>query len=283
MNNFNKKDVGGIFMSIDTNGFLSPDLENYKCRIRENYSHLVDLFNDFNNFAQRMVFNINVHNKNPEEIFIACLYIRSLSSYQSFFLLIERGIVNEAKIILRTLIEILFQLVAINKNKNFVKEYALQDSRHKKKLVHKIIELNKISKEKFLDKDLNSLLETIQVDIDENEIKELKTYDYAKKAGLLDFYYTAYTLLSNTVHASSRDIETHLVFDDQKNIISFDWGPSGKGIEMLLITSIETFYIILTNVLEKFKVEKDLTFKNLEKKYNNCKKLYADKSKPISS
>jgi hypothetical protein len=105
----------------------------------------------------------------------------------------------------------------------------------------------------------------------------LKTYDYAKKANLLDFYNTAYALLSSTVHASSRDIETHLIFNHEKVVSSFNWGPSDKGIEMLLMSGIETLYIILNNVIEKFNVKINSTFINLEKRYEEQKNIYKNK------
>ena len=261
-------------MSIDKKGFLSNDLENWRKRNNKNFEVYFKLFSDFNDFAQKLAFQLKIHNDNSDELFITCLFIRCLSTYQAIFILLETGMINEAKVLLRTLIEILFQIVAICKNKNFSKEYILQDSINRKKLVRKTMKWQEEVKKSKVELDLNKLLQEVELDIKTKSIKEFKTIDYAKKANLLDYYYTAYALLSSTVHANSRDIESHLLFDTEGIVTSFNWGPTDNGMELLLFTGIETIYIILLNVIEKFNVEKTMEYNNLEKRYKEQKTIY---------
>ncbi len=261
-------------MSLDKKGFLSTELENWKKQDNKNFDVYFKLFSDFNEFAQTLAFQLKIHDDNSDELFITCLYIRCLSTYQAIFILLENGMLNEAKVLLRTLIEILFQIVAICKNKDFSKEYIYQDSINRKILVKKTLKYNEEAKKNKVELDLNELLQKVELDIKNNSIKEFKTIDYAKKANLLDFYYTAYALLSSTVHANSRDIESHLLFDKQGIVTSFNWGPADKGIELLLFTGIETIYIILSNLIEKFNLKKNTGYQNLEQRYIDQKAIY---------
>lgn len=261
-------------MSIDKQGFLSEDINKWSQKIRSKYSQYFSLYYDFNNYAQDLAFKLTAHNNNLDELLIACLYIRTLSSYQSLFILLEKGIIHEAKIILRSLIEVLFQLVAINKNNNLSINYVFQDSLNRKKLTKKVKNYKSDIIKEYVSLDLDKLQKQIDDEISKKNIKKLTTYDFAVKADLLDFYNTAYVLLSSTVHASSRDIENHLIINKDKIIESFNWGPSDKDIDMLLISGIETLYIILLNVIKRFQIEKSSIFINLEKRYTEQKDIY---------
>ena len=58
------------------------------------------------------------------EILLAALYLRTLHTFQATVLLAERGLLTQGRMLVRSMLDAIFPLVAIAKDGNFAKEYA---------------------------------------------------------------------------------------------------------------------------------------------------------------
>ena len=256
-------------MSIDKNGFLDDDINTWIEKHRIENKSLFDLCIEINQIAQTQLYKLDVHSKEVQEILLCLLFIKSLSSFQGSILLIERGMLTEARVILRTLLEILYRIGAISKNKEIAVAYVQADERNRRKFLNKFKLLSDSVKEAHGNPELDDLLNTLNQNIDEKDIKELQTQWFAHKAGLDDNYNTAYSLFSSSVHANVRDLEELVIADDEGNIKEILSGPDVTGIPVLLLTGCEALILITHDISKYFQLglEKQLEalHKRLEK------------------
>ena len=103
-------------MSVEKQGYLSKELDMISKKIKNKFSPYFTLFEKLNEFAQDTVFLLKVNNQNLQQITLSAIYLRILSAYQSIYLLCEKGLNTEAKIILRALFENVFRFAAIVKH-----------------------------------------------------------------------------------------------------------------------------------------------------------------------
>lgn len=242
-------------MGIDSNGFLDEEVAVWITKHRKENQALFDLCGRLNQYAQQTLYRLSVHPNNIREILVSSLFVRALSTYQASVLTCERGMVAETQVLLRTLLEILFRLVAIAKSHNIAKAFVLEDERHRRKFIGKFQKLGSDIQEAHGNPYLTDLLNTINQRIADQDIKELTTEWFAQKAGLDDFYNSAYAIFSGSVHVNVRDLEDILVTDSEGNITSLRYGPDVHGLAPLLVTAAECLIFIVIAVGDLFSIE----------------------------
>ena len=77
---------------IDSEGFLSKDLDKYENQITEKYFEIISFYKEVNVYGQSLAFRLDVKNDKIEHLCLAALYLRILSNYQSIYLLNIKGI-----------------------------------------------------------------------------------------------------------------------------------------------------------------------------------------------
>lgn len=103
--------------SIEKEGYLSKQITQWIEKHRKENSEWFELCEEINRFSHSTMFTMTIHNKYLPELIVASLYIRAMSNLQGIILLAERGMINEAKSLLRCLLECEFAVVAIDKDK----------------------------------------------------------------------------------------------------------------------------------------------------------------------
>jgi len=249
--------------SIDEDGFLSEDISNWIKKYRNEYKDIFNLALDVNRFAQSLMFKINAHNDNAQELLLALFYIRALSTYQSIIILSERGLIPESKVLCRNLIENMFSFVACAKHKEIARMYILNDAKESLKSLNKLKSSEKLMSFWASRINISEREDELISLINKRDIKHLSTEELSKKAELHDHYLTVYHVLSQTVHVKIRDIEHHLDFPNTK----FIWGPNTEGIDFVLLTTIGEFIIIVKTLIDYFSIDETETLSNFENKY----------------
>lgn len=187
---------------------------------------------------------------------MALLFIRALGAHQTSILLVERGLVAEARIILRTHLEVLFKLRAISNDREIAKAYVYEDEIFRKKFLNKFKLLSDDVKQAQGSPQLDDLLKAIKENIDTKEIVERQTQWYAQKAGLSDYYNTAYSLFSGSVHANVRELQELIKVDEQGKIQEILYGPdTATALDKLLLTGGETQCLVLEDVSRTFSLK----------------------------
>lgn len=101
------------------NGLLDKNIEIIVDNIRDKYSKQYNLVFSINDLFLKII-DENIFNtfSSDREIYIYTTLFEIHSSFQSIILLLERGLLNNAEIILRSIYEKKFKLFAIIKDKN---------------------------------------------------------------------------------------------------------------------------------------------------------------------
>ena len=110
-------------MSLDEQGFLSPDIETYREKIRSKNHLYFKLIEDLNNFCQQTKYHLNIHNRDGQEIFSGCLLVKLLNDVQAAVILFEKCLVSQGCSMLRVALESLIVLGKLCESYEFVHAY----------------------------------------------------------------------------------------------------------------------------------------------------------------
>ena len=207
---------------------------------------------EINEAANSLTSQSSIGSSDLQQLLIASLFLRSLTTYQSTILVIERGLPAEGKILARSLLEILFRISAISKDIKYAEIYVNEDQILRRKLINKSKLLSEPLRSKFEIDKITKLKVEISDDINARMIEEKNSQWYAEQSGLSDFYHSAYSIFSISVHASARDLESHLILDKEKKIIGFEIGPNKTEIDLILITIAEAMIMIISSAKSIF-------------------------------
>ncbi len=243
---------------MENAGFLSKDVEKYKENHRKKNKRIFQLCETLNRFSHSIMWKIKVTNEYLPGILSACAYVRVMSNFQSIIILAEYGLINEAKIILRSLVEGMFLMVAITKEKEYSRKIVEQDILEREKTC-KAIRRNIIAgihklEEPTLD-EIEKQIEDLKIEIKEKCIKKINKRDLSIAAGLESYYDTIYHLLSGTVHINPRDLEQYLDLTEERKIREIKWGPEIEEIEDILFSTVEIMVSVLESISNMFEIK----------------------------
>jgi len=260
---------------IDECGFLSDQISDWIKKHRNANAEYFNLCEDVSKYCQKVMLSLEVHKKNLPEVLVASLLVRTLSNFQGMILLAERGMINESKALLRCLLEGMFAIVAIGLETNFAFDLVNNDLFEQRRVLIGCLELKHLNneqrryaKEKLID---------VKKEIKEKNIKKITTKNIAEKSGLLDFYNSAYRVLSGTIHASIRDLQQYLKVDLKGKIDGLLWGPDIDDIDFILLTGIEDMLYILEGVFQVFSIKDKDEFESLSKRFKSIYELFITK------
>jgi hypothetical protein len=113
------------YMSIDEQGFLSPDIEARMAERRAGNQAWFGHAMNVNSVAQQLLLEFQV--KDNQTLWAALLFVRGLSSFQAAILLAERGMIQYARTIVRSCFETDFCFGALDKNPGFLEPFEKRD------------------------------------------------------------------------------------------------------------------------------------------------------------
>ena len=174
--------------TINEAGFLSEDINQW---IDKNRKENLDIFNlifDFNKFAQKLFFEIVVHKDEARELLLSTLYIRSLSIFQSTITLAERGFESETRILIRSLMEVMFTLVASVKNENTADKIILSEYIDTLKTIRRLKNYKGPIDDFGNIKDLLDREKHLEKEVGEKNIKNLSVAELSVLSGLQKNY-----------------------------------------------------------------------------------------------
>ncbi|NQZ54134.1 MAG: hypothetical protein HRT93_07785 [Piscirickettsiaceae bacterium] len=218
-------------------GFLSDESSTNHIALEVITSEHFTVCNNLNVLAHSALNKAVVHPDDRKEVYVMLYFQRMLSHYQALIIMAERGMVHQVEIMLRCMLETLFNLVALHENADLFDALILGDDDQRLILLKRIREQQKTTATYTHDelKTLDKIIASAE-DVDR---ENFKIYMKADMAGMLNDYRTTYPLLSEAVHSTVHSIETDLIFDDNDDeIISINSFTQKTGeMSLLLMTS----------------------------------------------
>jgi len=247
-------------MSFEETGFIGSSIEPWIKKIHQAHAALFNVADETNKLCQGSLHDITAHNKDPQELVIACLYIRVLSNYQSVYIHCERGMMPEARTILRTIFEAIFILGAVIKDTKLAIVYIKEHDRGRYGFIQKLKKLRS-KPDNYDHAKLMELEKGLEEEI--KQIEKLTTEEWSKRAGLHDIYLGPYAVLSGTVHVKISDLEQYTIVDEKGEIRDFKCGPDDTGIDITFKSAIEAILLAGRITLTFFEVNKTRQFDDL--------------------
>lgn len=223
-------------MSDAVDGFLAVSIDHVRSHVREKYAEWRDLLMRVNRLAVANQHAIVIHTDSNIERYTAVLFARTLTTTQASALLLEAGLVSQARVLLRSALETLFALAAIAKDANVVEKLVEGHAAEQKRVARNLqlwqdTELKKIADAEVASGRLQSILDS--------SATGLSAFDLAQKAGLEDWYRTVYMVFSWPVHGAAVDLNRHVVIGDDGNVTEFRNEPEVDGQESSWMCAIE--------------------------------------------
>ena len=218
-------------------GFLSDESSTNHVALKVITSEYFKVCNNLNVLAHATLNKAVVHPDDRKEVYFTLYFQRMLSHYQAAIIMAERGMVHQIEIMLRCMLETLFDLVAFHENEDLFDALILGDGYQRLELLERIREQQKTTATYTHDEreDLDNIIASAE-DVDRDDFK---IYMKADMAGMLNDYRTTYSLLSETVHSTVHSIETDLIFHENSDeIIGINSFAQKMGdMSLLLMTS----------------------------------------------
>ena len=213
----------------DENGFLGGLIEQWVESHQESFVEIFALAKELNRECHRFLDGRSVDPGSELQITTAVLFARMLELYQAIVLVVDRGMAAPARILFRAFLEAFFHFSTIYRDCEYLDVYLKQFHVQRKALVYRIRNSKLPLLEGLRQLVDESLLSEIKETIKQEGARKVSIEEVAKKANLYEIYVTAYAVLSRAVHSSPSDLESHLRYNAEKEVIEgFRYGPCAE-------------------------------------------------------
>jgi len=218
------------------------------------------LSDELDQLCQTIVFGLKLDADNNQQVLIASLYLKILSTFQAVLMLVEKEMLNESKTLLRSMIEAMFALVAISKDPDLAARFIEDDHTQRLKLSISYDDLPvklKKSLKPRLTKIINSSLSGLNKPPRSkmHDITPLTVETLAKKAGLQEVYYSIYALLSGCNYLRVYELEQYWDGHTENKTLLGLIHPDEKKVDAILFTAIKTVFLSLNGVIQTFNIK----------------------------
>ena len=181
--------------------------------------------------------SVRVANTDLRELAVAALTSRSLELYRASVHLVRLDMESAARVTLRSLLETVFRGVAVSRDDEALESYAMQEVRDRQRLVYAARTSGTRMLEPLKGEAGDDVLSTAERMLGPNPVRAFSTEDYARRAGLHDWYATAWRSFCWSAHASPMDMTQYFVLNEEGQVTSLLITPPYTGSAPLLATA----------------------------------------------
>ena len=244
-------------MSVDELGFLSPEIELYRQRIRQRYAEFFNLIERACRCCHAAKEKFQIHNRDGQELFAVGLFLKITGDVEAATLLLERGLTSQARSLLRVGIEGSIILAKICEQYDFAHVYAIVAERERLKLIKGIKNDERAGYENLRTMFTDSLVSSIEATVAEQPPPGTLR-EWANDVNMAPIYAGVYRLFSAHVHSNAVSLRKFYLTDDEDRIIGINWGPDLEDdCQAELIEAARLLITGLALVNKVFKVDVD--------------------------
>lgn len=177
--------------------------------------------------------------KDDREKYIIATLWECYSTYSSELLLLERGLLTDFHVLLRTFYEKKFKFFAVIKHRRNYNKILDDVKYYSTNLANSIIE-----NQYHIFDDYQELIDKDKYDFTILQKKQMSVEAWANKAGLISDYYKQYALLSEKTHYGLGSIVDKFEINDGDNVTYLTYSYDGFK-ENIVVASYEMFLCIL--------------------------------------
>ena len=224
-------------MSFATDGFLSPTMDSYRKSLKTvpTYQAWLDFADGLNRLGLDMLRDRDVPRHDNQRLTIAILFIRAHKSFQSSVLLAERGLISDARVVLRSAVEGAIALNALANDATFLNVLIEAHHYNQRKTARVVLDdplykaqcsLERVAQMEATVQDVNAREKAVAP----RKFCDPNWADVANKH-CKDLYQTLYRLLSSDgTHTTINAIHRHVGYDANQQISELKIGPDTSSL-----------------------------------------------------
>lgn len=240
---------------FETDGFLSEQVLETDTEIAKQYQAAFAIATDANRLTHKLLFEATVHNEDLFELLHITLLTKQARSFQGFMLLLQRGLLAQAQILLRNMAENMFIVGALGKDSTFAARYVAAENIERVKFL-KALRRNAQQRGEDVDAPTIELIASIEKRIKDEGIEPIKIVKIAEIAGLSSYYDSLYRFTSLEAHTSPRALQSAFVLKDDR-VVSLKYEPDTEKLDMYLHYAISAMLYALHEYAQYFKLPVD--------------------------
>ncbi len=253
-------------MPIDYYGFLGKDIEESEKEVSVKHKEVFAFFEEFNHFLQKMKFDLKVDLSDERKITIGALFIKSLETFQSIYILVRNCLSVDAENQTRVLFEEMVQIGYCCIGEEEFKRYMGIHLHDVLKMINAARnnpsefprELFQIKSYEERKKEINTLFAR------QGNPRKISIEGMARKLSIIQFYNSYYRTVSIEVHTRPKSLEKYLIANRDGKVEGFYWGP--RPDIMPLFTTIDLMFRICKFLSGPFGVPAQKDILSFEKK-----------------
>jgi hypothetical protein len=273
-------------MSFHNRGYLSAEAKQWG----ENYTLLhqdyFEYFHSVNRISCELLKSAELDCADGPQLFVAGLFVRSLTVFQSAIILAERGIVSELRTMVRSLYELRFQTEAIFKDPVIGARLILKAEELEGKRLEAISKQQRSEGEdphraqrelrlKNLPEDLRRMEAQILAQRGDladksGRLRPLTIKKLAEVADMATDYVIIYSYLCEATHSSARYLDEMIEYDENGRFAGFGYQQNKKDLLVCCFTAAE---LHLNNLIRTVQVLKTTPPPGLEQLDNAHRRL----------
>ena len=240
--------------------FLSEDATNFATRAHEHFPDSFSLAKKFSDFAMGALRRAEPKKDDNHQFIAAVLFGRAITSFQAAYILTERGLLADARTIVRGLAETSIVLNAHVLDREIADILTARHHWHSRKLLSSWLRdpqavANMTSERKTAFETQIANIDSIAPGAKAGG-DPLKVATLAEKYGLLWLYNTVYRMHSgDAAHASLNALERHVNANSESEILTLNFGPETRDIRDTVSAAIAALIPALNAVVELFEMD----------------------------
>ncbi len=216
---------------FETHGFLSNEIDGFRNVVRTStpYKEWFDFTQELNLFGSEAIRTHTFDQNDTQRMTISALFIRSHQSLQAAMVLVERGMIADARTVLRTLVEGTIAQISLAADAGVIDQLVAAHRKHQLTICREML-----ADEKYREQLSQAQIAQLEATVSELELlkgvpgqepRQINWADLAKKH-CAELYLLLYRPLSSDgVHTTVDAINRHLEADAEFRITGLKGGP----------------------------------------------------------
>lgn len=213
-------------MSIETKGFLSKKIKRFTKRFHKDHAHAFALARDLSETAQHLMKSVSINSTDPytmKKSLAALALARATSTFQGVIVLAERGMMAEARTLVRSCFENAAALTAVaNSQGDVVARFVSATQHENRKLV---MDLLKPATAHYLSDDERTKLGARELELAADNPVSYSIFEMAQDGGIIDLYILYRRLSSDAAHPGLNSLNRYFEPSIRGRKRSLSWGP----------------------------------------------------------
>lgn len=243
--------------SFQIDGFLSPDVCKWSETAHSENVEYFDLAESLNRHVTAMLLRNAPRMDDTRELATSLLLARTLTSYCAAVLLARRGMVADARAIVRSCSESAIALAAMATIDGFFDQMIEAHENHRRKVAQVFLDTPPTQQE-LTDTQVSALRNVIE-DIDARhggKPNGIVWATVAERTGTRDLYNVVYRDMSGDgAHATIESLNHHISVDAENTMTGLSFKPSAKGVADVMSAATHAVFIAAEAFSKVFQIK----------------------------